>query len=60
MDVTLDQNFMVGWGTLMMINANLAQAKHRSGFGWGLASLILGPIATGLLMFCDPLPPDKN
>ncbi|HWA10221.1 MAG TPA: hypothetical protein VG838_12280 [Opitutaceae bacterium] len=29
----------------MQINAGLAQGKNRSGFGWFLASLLLGPIA---------------
>lgn len=29
-----DSAFVVGWGTLALINANLAQAKRRSGLGW--------------------------
>jgi len=35
--------FVVGWGTLSLINAGLAQAKGRSGLLWWLVSLILGP-----------------
>jgi hypothetical protein len=42
--------FFVGWGTLSLINAGLAQAKGRSGLLWWLFSLILGPIATLLIV----------
>lgn len=38
--------YIVGWGTLALINAALAQGKGRSGMSWFLASLALGPIAT--------------
>ena len=49
--------YAVGWGTLALINAGLAQSKDRSGFLWFLLSLLLGPIATFILVaFCDPLP----
>jgi hypothetical protein len=40
----------IGWGTLALINAGLAQAKGRSGLFWFLASLIGGPVATLLLV----------
>jgi len=33
-------SFFVGWGTLSLINAGLAQSKGRSGFGWWLGSLL--------------------
>jgi len=42
--------FFVGWGTLSLINAGLAQAKGRSGLVWWLLSLLLGPIATFLIV----------
>jgi hypothetical protein len=42
--------FFVGWGTLSLINAGLAQAKGRSGLLWWLLSLLLGPIATLLIV----------
>lgn len=42
--------YFVGWGTLAMINAGIAQSKNRSGFIWFLMSLPLGPIATFLLV----------
>lgn len=38
--------WFVGWGTLALINAGLAQGKNRSGGLWFLISLLLGPIAT--------------
>lgn len=45
--------FFVGWGTLALINAGLAQAKNRSGLNWFLASLFLGPIATLIIVTLD-------
>jgi type IV secretory pathway VirB2 component (pilin) len=42
--------FFVGWGTLSLINAGLAQSKGRSGLLWWLLSLLLGPIATVLIV----------
>jgi hypothetical protein len=36
----------VGWGTLALINAGLAQGKNRSGLLWFLLSLLFGPLAT--------------
>ena len=39
-----------------MINAGIAQGKNRSGLAWFLLSLLLGPIATFLLVaFFDKL-----
>ena len=45
--------FYVGWGTLDLINAGLAQGKNRSGLNWFLLSLFLGPIATFILLLVD-------
>ena len=42
--------YFVGWGTLALINAGLAQGKNRSALNWFLLSLLLGPIATFLLV----------
>ena len=36
--------FFVGWGTLSLINAGLAQAKGRSGLLWWLVSLFSVPL----------------
>ncbi len=50
-------SYAVGWGTLGLINAGLAQAKNHSGLLWFLLSLLLGPIATFLIVvFCGKLP----
>lgn len=52
----VDGNYVVGWGTLALINAGLAQGKNRSGLGWFVLSLFVGPIATLLLVLSRPLP----
>ena len=59
--VTLSPGYAIGWGTLAFINAGLAQAKNRSGLGWFLVSLFLGPIATFLIVVLDrpPQPAQK-
>jgi hypothetical protein len=50
--------YVVGWGTLALINAGIAQGKGRSGLNWFLISLLLPGIATFLLVaFFDTLPP---
>jgi len=49
----LSKEFYVGWGTLSLINAGLAQGKNRSGLNWFLLSLILGPVATFFLVLSD-------
>jgi len=55
------QHYGVGWGTLTLINAGIAQGKNRSGLNWFLLSLLLGPIATFLLVACfDKLPPTSS
>ena len=46
----MNSEFYVGWGTLALINAGLAQGKNRSGLNWFLLSLLLGPIATFILV----------
>jgi hypothetical protein len=45
----------IGWFTLTLINAGLAQGKGRSGLNWWLLSLLLGPIATFIIVVLDPL-----
>ena len=45
--------YFVGWGTLALINAGLAQGKNRSGLIWFFISLALGPIATFLLVVLE-------
>jgi hypothetical protein len=43
-------DYIVGWGTLSLINAGLAQGKNRSGLNWWMLSLFIGPIATFLIV----------
>ncbi len=47
--------YAVGWGTLALINAALAQGKGRGGLFWFVVSLLLGPLAT-LLIVLLPIP----
>jgi hypothetical protein len=47
--------YVVGWFTLSLINAGLAQSKNRSGLLWWIASLFLGPICTLLIVMLDPV-----
>jgi biotin transporter BioY len=42
--------YAVGWVTLALINSGLAQGKNRSGIVWFLISLLLGPVATFLVV----------
>jgi hypothetical protein len=48
-------DFFVGWGTLSLINAGLAQAKGRSGLLWWVASVFFGPVATFLIVILEPV-----
>ena len=54
----LSNGFFVGWGTLALINAGLAQGKNRRGLLWFLLSLLLGPLATLLIVVLER-PRDK-
>jgi hypothetical protein len=57
----MEREYAIGWGTLALINAGLAQGKRRSGLAWFLASLLLGPIATLLIVVLDPVPmPERS
>lgn len=52
----MENQYFVGWGTLALINAGLAQGKNRSGLNWFLISLLLGPVATLILVMLEKLP----
>ena len=43
-------DYAIGWGTLALINAGIAQGKNRSGLNWFLLSIIFGPLATLILV----------
>jgi hypothetical protein len=51
----MEREYAIGWGTLALINAGLAQGKRRSGLVWFLVSLLLGPIATLVIVVLDPV-----
>lgn len=52
----MESEFFVGWGALALINATLSQIKKNAsgkglgGFAWWIISLLLGPIATFLIL----------
>jgi hypothetical protein len=58
MEVELIQTgqYVLGWGTLSLINAVLAQGKNRSGLLWFVISIFIGPIATFLLAVIEKVP----
>lgn len=45
--------FVAGWGTLALINAGLAQGKNRSGLFWFFISLLIGPVATLIIVILE-------
>jgi len=49
--------YAVGWFSLALINAGLAQTKRRSGLLWWFLSLFLGPICTFLIVVLEPVAP---
>ena len=52
---TVPTQYAVGWFTLALINAGLAQGKGRGGLSWWFVSLLLGPVATFLVVALDPV-----
>ena len=38
--------YAVGWGTLALITAGIAQAQGRSGLTWFVLTLAFGPLST--------------
>jgi hypothetical protein len=50
MNIYFPPQYFVGWGTLALINAGLAQGKNKSGLLWFLISVVLGPLATLILV----------
>ena len=55
MPVPEQTQFVAGWGTLSLVNAGLAQGKARSGLLWWVFSLLLGPLATFLIVVLPPV-----
>ncbi len=53
----VESGYYVGWGTLALINAGLAQTKNRGGLMWFVISLFIEPVATFLVVVLDPQKP---
>ena len=49
-DELLQPSYYIGWGTLALINAGIAQGKNRSGLLWFILSILFGPLATFILV----------
>lgn len=52
----IHESYYIGWGTLALINAGLAQGKNRTAINWFLLSIVLGPLATLILLFVEKRP----
>ena len=51
--IVQSSQYFVGWFTLSLINAGLAQSKGLNGALWWFLSLLLGPIATFLIVISE-------
>ena len=49
------EEVVVGWFTLGMIVAGIAQNKNRDGCSWFLLTMHLGPLALFILLCCEKL-----
>jgi hypothetical protein len=56
LNARMRNDWYVGWFTLALINAGLAQAKGRRGAVWFVISLLLGPLATLLVVVLEREP----
>ncbi|MBP1324926.1 hypothetical protein JOF28_000158 [Leucobacter exalbidus] len=48
------------WFTLALVNAGLAEQKDRSRWSWFLISLLVGPLATLMIVAWDRPDPDRE
>ena len=55
--LTDHEEYAMGWFTLALINAGLAQSKGRGRLGWWFLSLFFGPICTFLIVVLKPVKP---
>lgn len=49
-EIIVYNSYFVGWGTLVLINSAIAQLQGRRTLVWFFVSLLLGPIATLILL----------
>jgi hypothetical protein len=59
MDIGGSSQYAVGWTTLALLNAGLAQTKSHSGLVWFLISLFVGPLATLFIVAFLSKPPSE-
>ena len=55
----ISSEYAVGWFTLSLINAGLAQSKGMSRSAWWFGSLFFGPLCTLLIVITDRPAPKK-
>lgn len=46
----IEPRYAVGWGTLALLTAGVAQGKERGGLLWFILSLFFGPLAILVLV----------
>jgi len=46
----LEPTYFVGWGTLALLAAGVAQGKERGGLLWFILALLFGPLAILILV----------
>jgi len=51
---------VIGWFTLALVNAGLAENKNRSRSFWFSLSLLIGPIATLFIVVWDKEPEPRS
>ena len=44
------KEFIAFWLILALVNSGLAQSKNKDGFAWFILSIIVGPLATLLIV----------
>ncbi len=60
MQPSTNSEYAVGWFTLAVVVAGIAQGKNRPGLGWFFWSLFFGPIALACLVALVPKLPDRD
>jgi len=48
--ITITPPYAIGWGTLALLTAGVAQGKDRGGLLWFILSVLFGPLAVLILV----------
>lgn len=48
--IAIEPRYAVGWGTLALLTAGIAQGKERGGLLWFILSVLFGPLAILVLV----------